>query len=109
MTIIKQAGPSVLIVTLIAMGVGYFLGSTQTLDQSEASTSVSTLRGPAKKIDRAMTYVALQSPKASPTAATTERDVYYPGTENLAPGEMRVVAHSIGIFGAGKGERKLEA
>ena len=31
------------------------------------------------------------APKASPTAALANRDVYFPGTEDLAPDEMRVV------------------
>ena len=34
---------------------------------------------------------------ASPTKALTERDVYYPGSENLAPDEMRVTACGTGM------------
>ena len=34
---------------------------------------------------------------ASPVTATPERDVYYPGTEDLAPDEMRVVACGTGM------------
>jgi ribonuclease Z len=33
----------------------------------------------------------------SPVTALSERDVYYPGTENLAPDEMRVVALGTGM------------
>jgi ribonuclease Z len=33
----------------------------------------------------------------SPVKALAERDVYYPGTENLAPGEMRVTACGTGM------------
>ena len=33
----------------------------------------------------------------SPTAALEEREVYYPGTEDLAPDEMRVIACGTGM------------
>ncbi len=36
-------------------------------------------------------------PSASPVKALTERGVYYPGSENLAPDEMRVVACGTGM------------
>ncbi len=34
---------------------------------------------------------------ASPTEALAEQDVYYPGTENLGPNEMRVIACGTGM------------
>jgi len=34
---------------------------------------------------------------ASPTAAIPDRDAYYPGTETLAPDEMRVIACGTGM------------
>ena len=34
---------------------------------------------------------------ASPVKALSEREVYYPGTEDLAPDEMRVVACGTGM------------
>jgi len=34
---------------------------------------------------------------ASPTAALADRDVYYPGSENLAPDEMRIIACGTGM------------
>jgi ribonuclease Z len=37
------------------------------------------------------------STKASPVKALAEREVYYPGTEDLAPDEMRVVACGTGM------------
>jgi len=37
------------------------------------------------------------SKSQDPTAAVAERDVYYPGTEELAPDEMRVVALGTGM------------
>ena len=36
------------------------------------------------------------APSASPVKALAERDVYYPGSEDLAPDEMRVVARAGG-------------
>ncbi len=41
--------------------------------------------------------VAQQGATASPTAALQDRDVYYPGSEDLAPDEMRVVACGTGM------------
>jgi ribonuclease Z len=37
------------------------------------------------------------APSASPVKALAERDVYYPGSEDLAPDEMRVVACGTGM------------
>lgn len=80
---IKQAAPSVLIVALIACVVGYVVGSTRSLQQQEAKASESTKVEQATKTGTPTTYVALQTPKASRTASTSYRDVYYPGTEDL--------------------------
>jgi ribonuclease Z len=52
-----------------------------------------------------MAFIALLSyplsssaaPSASPVKALAERDVYYPGSEDLAPDEMRVVACGTGM------------
>ena len=41
--------------------------------------------------------VASADSKTSPTKALSEFDVYYPGTEDLAPDEMRVVALGTGM------------
>jgi len=38
-----------------------------------------------------------QAQNSSPVAATAKRDVYYPGTEDLGPNEMRVVALGTGM------------
>ena len=43
----------------------------------------------------AITLITLA--KASPTKALTNLDVYYPGTEDLAPDEMRVIALGTGM------------
>ena len=41
--------------------------------------------------------VAEAKPKLSPTKALTDLDVYYPGTEDLGPDEMRIVALGTGM------------
>ena len=103
----KQAGPVILVVALIACLVGYAVGSTRALTPQPAMASESTAPPQTVKSDvahalktstqAATTFVAMQAPKASPTAATANRDVYYPGTENLAADEMRVVALGTGM------------
>ncbi|MBE9563985.1 MAG: MBL fold metallo-hydrolase [Proteobacteria bacterium] len=42
-------------------------------------------------------HAAKASPKLSPVKALSKRDVYYPGSEDLAPDEMRVVACGTGM------------
>jgi ribonuclease Z len=45
-----------------------------------------------------LTFLALTpQEEPSPVKALSERDVYYPGTEDLAPGEMRVIACGTGM------------
>ena len=38
-----------------------------------------------------------QPPRISPTKAVADRDVYFPGTEDLKPDEMRVTALGTGM------------
>jgi hypothetical protein len=38
-----------------------------------------------------------EQPEHSPVKALKERDVYFPGTEDLAPDEMRVIACGTGM------------
>lgn len=44
-----------------------------------------------------LSFVAFTQGDSSPTKAVSDRDVYYPGTEDLAPDEMRVVACGTGM------------
>ena len=44
---------------------------------------------------RSMTELGVEA--QSPTEALAERDIYYPGTEDLAPDEMRLVACGTGM------------
>ena len=43
------------------------------------------------------TSVTFSAPKSSPVKALSDRDVYYPGSEDLAPDEMRVTACGTGM------------
>ena len=46
----------------------------------------------------ALIFLALTPPpESSPVKALGEREVYYPGTEDIAPDEMRVVALGTGM------------
>ena len=85
-----------LIIAVIAATAGYLVGSTRSLMPQEARASE---RAEVKTAatETATTLVAKQAPAASPTAAISDRDVYYPGTEDLAPDEMRVVACGTGM------------
>ncbi len=51
----------------------------------------------AKGKDIALASSALAQGTASPTAALADRDVYYPGSEDLAADEMRVIACGTGM------------
>jgi len=65
----RKAVVSLLIVTVVAVGTGIIIG----------------------------TAVDLDAEAVSPVKALDEREVYYPGTEDLAPDEMRVVACGTGM------------
>jgi ribonuclease Z len=64
---------SLLLVTVVAIGLGIVIGTAFNLN-AEASTE-----------------------EISPVKALEDREVYYPGTEDLAPDEMRVVACGTGM------------
>ena len=84
---IKQAGP---IVLMVAIGVmGYILGCTQEERAKQAEARAAQ--------DAAVSDDAASAPAISPVKARSERDTYYPNTEDLAPDEMRVVACGTGM------------
>ncbi len=61
-----------------------------------ASRDFSSLVSDARAQDAAQ-LPAQKKPSASPVKALKEQDVYYPGSEDLAPDEMRVVACGTGM------------
>jgi ribonuclease Z len=47
--------------------------------------------------DEAFAQATPETPKISPVKALEERDTYFPGTEDLAPDEMRIIACGTGM------------
>ena len=47
--------------------------------------------------DEAFAQATPATPKISPVKALEERDTYFPGTEDLAPDEMRIIACGTGM------------
>ena len=103
---IKQASLPVLFIVLIAGGIGYLLGCTQserekqsqataaeedTPAQPDASSDTAKATGTAAKKD------ASEKPKITPTGTLHDPNVYFPGTEELKPDEMRVIACGTGM------------
>jgi ribonuclease Z len=69
---------------LVAVGVGYLAGNINQTSKSPVSIVNSA-------------HAAETISTASPVRAVAERDVYYPGSEDLAPDEMRVIACGTGM------------
>ena len=67
----KKSGLAVVLVAVTAIAIGYIVGRS----------------GESGAVAQAV----------SPTGAVDDRDVYYPGSEELAPDEMRVVALGTGM------------
>ncbi len=97
MTRIKQAGPSVLAVALIAGFIGYILGCTKSQRESDSQAKAAPQN--AAKNESSVQPEAEEPSKtaASPVKAIPDREMYYPGTEDLAPNEMRVTACGTGM------------
>ena len=89
MTGIRQAGPPVVVVALMAAVVGYMLGCTRADRESEALA--------AQRESSATETAEVTAPTISPIKATGPRDTYYPNTEDLAADEMRVIACGTGM------------
>ena len=70
----KRRVAGLLAVTAVAVGIGIVIGSTVNTDVFAAGGTVT-----------------------SPTGTAPDRYVYYPGTEELAPGEIRIIACGTGM------------
>ena len=91
MTRIRQAGPPVLVVALIAGVIGYIFGCTRT-DREEQS------RASANQVETGSE--SAQTEKGEPLISPTEaraRDFYAPNSETLDPNEIRVIALGTGM------------
>ena len=103
MTRIKQAGPSVLVVALIAGLIGYIIGCTHEQRDRDAQALAEDTTTPddnGQKADPSAgeqpAATGAQSPTYSPVKARA-RDFYTPNSEDLGPNEMRLVACGTGM------------
>ena len=80
----KNSGFIFLTMLVVGIAIGYFLDKT-----SDSTTSSVSLISNA--------HAAKDGPKFSPVKALTELDVYFPGTEDIAPDEMRITACGTGM------------
>ena len=98
MTRIKQAGPSVLVVALIAGIIGYIFGCTRTDRdrQSEAHAAQADTTGEQSKTAAKSEKAEKGEPLISPTEARA-RDFYVPNGEDLDPNEIRIIACGTGM------------
>ena len=88
MTKMKQPGISLIAVALIGGVAGYlFRGHEFPVPQSAIAAESETARQP--KAD--------QAPQPLRVKSTADRGVYYPGTEDLKPDEMRVICTGSGM------------
>jgi ribonuclease Z len=85
MTRVKQSGISLVVVALIGGVVGYFFrGSDLQVTQGVIAAESESVQQP-------------EAPEPSPVKSSANRDVYYPGTEDLKPDEMRVICTGSGM------------
>jgi ribonuclease Z len=98
MTRIKQAGPPIVVVALIAGILGYILGCSKAereeQTQAKANQPQTTDEQPETGPESAQTEKG--EPLISPTEAR-ERDFYAPNSETLDPNEIRVIALGTGM------------
>jgi ribonuclease Z len=98
MTRIKQAGPSVLVVAIIAGVIGYIIGCTRAEPegQSEARAAQAETNGEQSQAAATSEKAEKGEPLVSPTEARA-RDFYVPNGEDLDPNEIRVIACGTGM------------
>ncbi len=89
---IKQAGPPVLVVALIAGCIGYILGCTQGERERETQALVEQPEQVSDQADQDGDAVEQLSP-----VRARSRDFYTPNSEDLGPDEMRLIACGTGM------------
>jgi ribonuclease Z len=97
MTRINQAGTPVVMVVLIVGIVGYFLGSSRPGQERQSLLNAAHAEAPAATTSAQDTTTSNQVGTWSPTKRYPTHNVYYPGTEELKPDEMRVIALGTGM------------
>ena len=97
---IKKAGLPFFVVLLLGGIIGYILGCTKTQrdreSQARASQQETKSETSKKTAPNEENGDQPKNAKAPPTAKAV-RDVYYPGTEELGPNDLRVVALGTGM------------
>jgi len=88
MTRIKQSTVPLIVVALVGVVAGYLLHGN---DVQLTHESIA-----AQQVTATSTEIG-QTPKPSPVKSSSDRDVYYPGTEDLKPDEMRVICTGSGM------------
>jgi ribonuclease Z len=98
MTRIKQAGPPVLIVAVIAGMIGYIIGCTsgERDQQSKVRADETATAGEQSETVAQSTESGNGEPQFSPVKARA-RDFYTPNSEDLGPDEMRLLACGTGM------------
>ena len=103
MTIIKRAGPSVLVIALIAGLIGYVIGCNRgqrEQDHQVHAQDTATTADGGRKVDQPAggqpASAAPRVPVYSPVKARS-RDFYTPNSEDLQPDEMRLIACGTGM------------
>ena len=84
---IKEPGFLILLIVLaVGISIGVYVSKNQSskpmIPSAEAAKSA---------------FAAEKQPVLSPVKALNPRDVYYPGSEDLAPDEMRIIACGTGM------------
>jgi ribonuclease Z len=97
MTRIKQAGTPVVMVALVVGIIGYLLGSSRSGEERQSLVSAAHGESSAAATNAQETTTSGQIGTWSPTKPYPTHNVYYPGTEELKPDEMRVVALGTGM------------
>ena len=94
MTRIKRAGPSVLVIALIAGLIGYVIGCNRGQreqdTQARAQETTTTNDGGQKAVESKTEQTNRGVARRSPMGTVPDRDTYFPGTEPLNPDEMRI-------------------
>ncbi len=83
---------------LAVLLIGFVLGYGAASSSNEPAKSVKANQDDDAKADeKPVSHESQQPPAISPTKAAANRDVYFPGTEDLKPDEMRITALGTGM------------
>ena len=83
-----------LLFSMLSVGVGFALGAWMLATDEQVRAFGESVEG---LIVPTSAFAQSNERTMSPVKALTEHDVYYPGTEDLAPDEMRVTACGTGM------------